>query len=254
MTSLTKALLGRLKLKARNAEDELIAIAKREAANNATDDDAANLENALSTTGKSAENYEQTVALLKQIMQLKGEAAKLPAVSAAYVKAREAIAAHQAETKQIEKARREGQLQLELARNVEYSKHDKAHKAQCAVERLECAHPELFDGKEIDLDSLLLTSGDGSNIINCRDDDAPFREVPETTWHEESTRRQQIRGAATAQARAEYNDKAEKWAEKQPKNYLGQIVSDETFPRFEAPTWGEIVAQGLNVKLDWLPV
>ena len=159
MISVTKTLLKKLKLKANDAEAELITIARREAAGKIANDDVAKLEEALRLTGKGVEQYQEMIALLQRAKGLKVEAAKLPAASAAYVKAREAILVYQTETRELEKARREGQLELELARNVEYSKFDKANKAQCAIERLKCAHPELFDGKAVDLDSVTLTSG-----------------------------------------------------------------------------------------------
>ena len=113
MKSLTESLLRKLKVKAQDAEVELIAIAKREATNKAADADVRKLENALQLTGKSVAHYQENVALLQRIKQIEGEAAKLPAASAACAKSRESILAYQAETRQIEKDRREGQLRLE---------------------------------------------------------------------------------------------------------------------------------------------
>ena len=89
-------------------------------------------------------------------------------------------------------------------------------------------------------------------MANNRSGRPQYVEVPDAIWREESMRRQQIRGAAIAKARKEYNDKAEKWAKKQPKNYLNQIIGDERFPAFVAPGWGTIVAEGLNRTLDGL--
>jgi hypothetical protein len=252
MKSLTESLLGKLKLKERVAAQELVAIAKRETANKLADADVKQLEQALHVSGKSVEHYQENVALLQRIKQLEGEAAKLPAASAAVVKAREGLLAYQAETAKLEKARREGQLQLEVARNVDYSKYLTANKAKCALERLQYDHPELFGGETIDLDSLTLTSGDGENLINFRDENAPHREVPEATWQEQSTRRQQIRGAATAESRKEYNDARNAWAAKLPKDYNGHYVSDVPYPKFEMPTWGDILAKGWNRTLDGL--
>ena len=252
MTSLTKSLLGKLRLKARDAEEELISIAKREVQNKAAADDAAKLEDALRVTGKTPDAYEETVTLLHRVKKLKPEAAKLSATSAAYAKAREAIVAYQAETAKLEKARREGQLRLELARNVEYSKYLMANKAKCEIERVECAHPELNGGKAVDLDAFTLTSGNGSNVINCHDETALHREVPASVWQEQAVRRQQIRGAATARAREEYQDKRNAWIEKQSKDDYGQYVADEPFPKFEMPTWSEIVERDWHKTLDGL--
>ncbi len=252
MTSLTKSLMGKLKSKERVAAQELVAIAKREAGNKAADADVKKLEQALHLTGKDVEQYGGMVALLQRIKELKMEAAKLSAASAAYVKAREALLPYQIETNRIEKERRDGLLQLEQARNVEYSKHLMAVKVQSELERLQYSHPELFGSEAIDLDSVTLTSGNGTNIINCRDEDAPFREVPESVWQEQAVRRQQIRGAATAQAREEYQDERNAWIQKQPKDYYGNYVSDEPFPKFEMPTWNEICANDWNRTLDGL--
>ncbi len=105
MTSLTKSLMGKLKLKERVAAQELVAIAKREAGNKAADADVAKLEESLRLTGKGVEQYGGMVTLIQRIKELKTEAAKLPAAEAAYVKAREALLPYQIETNQIEKER-----------------------------------------------------------------------------------------------------------------------------------------------------
>ena len=186
MPSLTKSLLEKLKLRERDAEAELIAIAKREATNKAADGDVTTLEEALRLTGKGVEQYQAMVALLQRIKQLEGEAAKLPAASAADLKARSAIAAHKAETVRIEKERKEDLLQLEQARNANHSKQNMYVKAQCELERLQYSHPELFGGKAVDLDAVTLTSGDRSNTIFWNDDAAPSKEVPMEVWQEQS--------------------------------------------------------------------
>jgi hypothetical protein len=250
MTSLTDSLLGKLKLKAHDADAELIAVAKREAANKVADADVKKLEQALHLSGKSVEHYQESVALLQRIKQLEGEAAKLPAASGAYVMARDAVVAYQVETRRLEKERREGLLQIQNACNAKYSKHLMAVKVHSELERLQYSYPELFDGKAVDLDTVTLTSSNGANIINCRDENAPYREVPTGVWQAESTRRQQIRGAATVKLRKEYQDKRDAWIHKQPKDYNGHYVADEPFPKFEMPTWGEILAKGWNKTLD----
>ncbi len=42
------------------------------------------------------------------------------------------------------------------------------------------------------------------------------------------------------------------WIEKQPKDYYGHYMSDVPYPKFEMPTWGEILAKGWNKTLDGL--
>ena len=71
-------------------------------------------------------------------------------------------------------------------------------------------------------------------------------------WHSESARRHQIRGAAIAKARSEYNDERKAWASKFPTDTSGYLITDERFPDFRPPTWNEIVAKGWNVELDRL--
>ena len=186
------------------------------------------------------------------IKQLKTEAAKRPAASAAVADAREAVMAYQVETRQIQEDRREGQLQLELARNADYSKNLAAVKAQSELERLEFARPELFDREAVDPDVVTLTFGDHNNTIAVFDPEAPKREVPPAVWREQSSRRARIRGAAILKAREAYQDERNKWIRKQPLDQNGHYVASEPYPNFQIPTWGEIVVKGWNKTLDGL--
>ena len=74
----------------------------------------------------------------------------------------------------------------------------------------------------------------------------PMVEVPMEIWRREGARRADIFQIATKRALNEWTDKARAWAQTQPQDHQGRVISDETYPAFKPPTWAEIVKRGWN--------
>ena len=245
------SLLSKLAKRQQSAAEKLTELAKLEIAGKATGS-LDELAHALTDAGLTESDYKETLGVLKRARELKAAASKLDATEKACAEAGEAIKQHEKETLELTKQRKQKLFELLRIQGESQSNHRNAVVARAELQKLEYLHADILGLEPHDLDRFSLTSGGGINVLNRCDPTAPMLEVPMETWSREGIRRAAIFQVATERALSEHNAKAKAWASGKPRDYSGYVISDEIFPVFRPPTWGEILAKGWNKTLDGL--
>ena len=225
-----------------DAHQTITDLAQAEAQGKGKKGDGERLAEALARTGKTINDYNQIVGVVRRADELRTLAQGMDKAGAELAKARRELDAHDAETKAIIADRKQMRGELADAIGPVSSVLSAAQKAACELDGLTVAHADILQHDCQCLDAV--TPRDHSSAINIADPDAPYVYVSTHRLRREQVRRFQIMEAARADARAAHVTAINDWTDKQPKNRAGEVVSGKPAPQYADPKWADIVASG----------
>lgn len=229
--------------KTQKAERKIIEIAQREVDGKSRASDGDQLADALIAIGKTAADYDDTLALLEKAQSLRSAKEDFEKAETNVAQAQKAITDFERESIEIAERRR-GEL---AGKNGELiNLLAESRRTQKLVEELNeiyIQNPDLSPDGPLGLDSYTLIFGE--NVLPAWAE-APVLYVSKAIWDREYRRRIVVMQKARDKALAEHEAANTSWMRTLIRNWAGNFVSEKPAPVFELPSWRVVVDRGLN--------
>lgn len=244
-----ETLTSRLGKKQRSAEAVIADIARREVDGKSAREDADRLQQALQATGKAPDYYTEVVGLFKRHQELEAQNKGRQKLEDEIGNLNRAMVSHEQDTEAYLK-KREGELVGMNHKRGEINTQLKVvRKAEGALHALQIEHAHTLNFEAVDLDRYSLIVGE--NIVVHADSSAPYYEVTQELYRQESDRRIRIMERARELAKEEHEVVVGQYADSGHRTVGGGYAYKlKPPPTFAPPTWRDVVDHGWNKTLD----